>query len=102
MSAPKVTRIRLTIAKKMEILDLVRKEKAKKEICHIIGIAPSSLSTLIKNEFEKNHNSSRLMLKKKSLFDNPKTFKLQLDGLLALKDGKILIGRDAAFVTIMS
>ena len=65
MSAPKATRIRLTIAKKVEILDLVRKGKAKKGICQINGIAPSSLSTLIKNEFEKNHNSSRLMLQKK-------------------------------------
>ena len=63
MSAPKATRIRLTIAKKVEILDLVRKGKAKKEICQINGIAPSSLSTLIKNEFEKNRNSSRLVLK---------------------------------------
>ena len=67
MSAPKATRIRLTIAKKVEILDLVRKGKAKKEICQINGIAPSSLSTLIKNENKKKSQLLALSVKKISV-----------------------------------
>ena len=56
--------------KKIEILDLVQKGKKKKEVCLLYSLAPSTLSTILKNEkqlreeFEKNRDSSRLILRK--------------------------------------
>ena len=68
MSSPK-GKTRFTIAKKIELIDLV-KGKSRKEVCLIYGIAPSSLGTIIKNEpkireeFKKNLDSNRLLLRK--------------------------------------
>ena len=47
MSTPK-GKTRFTIAKKIELIDLVKKGKSRKEVCLIYGIAPSSLETIVK------------------------------------------------------
>ena len=63
MNSPKATRVHLSIAKRIEILDCVKKTKMKKEVCLRYNLAPSTLSTIMKNEktlrekFDKNTNS---------------------------------------------
>ena len=70
MNSPKSTRVHLSIAKKIEILDFAKKTKLKKEVCLRYNIAPSTLGTIIKNEqklrdeFDKNSNSQRLTLRR--------------------------------------
>ena len=59
-----------SLAKKVEVLELVKQGKIKKEVCLQYGLASSSLSTIIKNEqkireeFEKNRDSTRLTVRK--------------------------------------
>ena len=52
---------RFSIAKKVEILDLVKKGKSTAEICKKFGLAPSTLLTFLRDEkkvkFENNHDS---------------------------------------------
>ena len=50
MNSPKSTRAHLSITKKIEILDLVQKGKKKEEVCLLYNLAPSTLSTILKNE----------------------------------------------------
>lgn len=52
MSRPKTkqTRVHMTIAKKLEILDHVRKCATKTEVCQRYNIPPSTLSTIIRQE----------------------------------------------------
>ena len=62
MNSPKATRVHLSIAKKIEVLDFVKKTKFKKEVCLRYNLAPSTLSTLMKNkklrdEFYKNNST---------------------------------------------
>ena len=70
MTSPKSTRVHLTIAKKVEILDLIQAGKKKKEVCLLHNLAPSTLSTILKHEsklrdeFDKNRDSSRLLIRK--------------------------------------
>ena len=60
MNAPKATRVRFLIAKKVELLDLFRKGRSRTDICRDYGIASSTLFNFIKDEskirgeFEKN------------------------------------------------
>ena len=60
MSARKAICVHLTIAKKIEILDLLRKGKSKKEVCLQYKLASSSLSTILRDknklreEYEEN------------------------------------------------
>ena len=64
MNSPKSTRVRLSFAKKVEFLELVKQGKMKKEVCLLYGLASSSLSTIIKNE-----QKLRRVLKKLWIFD---------------------------------
>ena len=71
MNSPKATRVHLSIAKKkIEVLDFVKKTNFKKEVCLRYNLAPSTLSTLMKNEkklrdeFDKNINTQRSTLKR--------------------------------------
>ena len=41
---------RFSIAKKVEILDLVKKGKSRLEICKKFGLAPSTLQTFLRDE----------------------------------------------------
>ena len=65
MNSPKGKRTRFSIAKKVEILDLVKKGKSRVEICKEFGLAPSTLSTFLRDEkkvreeFENNRDSKR-------------------------------------------
>ena len=69
MNAPKATRVRFSIAKKVELLDLFRKGRSRTDICRDYGIASSTLFNFIKDEskirgeFEKNRDSKRQMIK---------------------------------------
>ena len=69
MNAPKATRVRFLIAKKVELLDLFRKGRSRTDICRDYGIASSTLFNFIKDEskirgeFEKNRDSKRQMIK---------------------------------------
>ena len=75
MNSPKATRVHLSIAKKIEILDCVKKTKMKKEVCLRYNLAPSTLSTIMKNEktlreeFDKNTNSQRLTMRRSKFQD---------------------------------
>ena len=46
MNSPKSTRVHLSIAKKIEILDFVKKTKLKKEVCLRYNLAPSTLGII--------------------------------------------------------
>ena len=61
MSAPKATRVHLTIAKKIEILDFLRKGKSKKEVCLQYKLASSSLSTILidKNKLREEYKENK-------------------------------------------
>ena len=48
MNSPKATSVHLSIAKKIEDLDFVKKTKFKKVVCLRYNLAPSTLSTLMK------------------------------------------------------
>ena len=69
MNSAKSTQTRFTIAKKIEVLDLVKNGKARTEICREFSLASSTLFQFIKDEkkirdeFEKNRNSKRTMIK---------------------------------------
>ena len=68
-NSPKNTRVRLFLAKKIELLDLIKEGKPRPEICQAHSIATSTLHNIIKeetklrSEFEKNGNSKRLALR---------------------------------------
>ena len=70
MSSPKGKQIRFSLAKKIEMLDLVKKGKARTEICREYGLAPSTLQNFLRDEkkvreeFEKNRDSKRQMIRK--------------------------------------
>ena len=65
MNSPKSTRVRLTLAKKIELLDKIKEGKSRAELCRLYGIAPTTVHSFIKEEaklrteFEKNGNSKR-------------------------------------------
>ena len=69
MNAPKRTRVRLSLAKRIELLDLIKEGKPRPEICRLHGVAPTTLHHIIKEEtklraeFEKNGNAKRLTLR---------------------------------------
>ena len=42
-SSPKIKRTRFSIAKKVELLDLLKKGKGRKEVCQLYSISPSTL-----------------------------------------------------------
>ena len=69
MTSPKNKRIRFSIAKKVEILDLVRKGNPRTDICRTYAIASSTLFDFIKNEkkirdeFESNRDSNRRLIR---------------------------------------
>ena len=69
MNSLKSKRTRFSIIKKIELLDLVRKGKPRKEICLIYGIPPSTLFTFIKDEekirqeYETNRDPKRQMIR---------------------------------------
>ena len=50
MNSPKSNRVRLSVAKKVEVLELVKQGKMKKEVCLLYGLASSLLSMIIKKE----------------------------------------------------
>ena len=69
MNSPKNTRVRLSLAKKVEFLDQLKEGKSRTEICRLHGIASSTLHNIVKEEtklrleFEKNGSSKRLSIR---------------------------------------
>ena len=69
MTSPKTKRTRFTIAKKIEILNLLQNGNARSDVCRQYSIASSTLFQFIKDEkkirseFETNRDSNRQMIK---------------------------------------
>ena len=65
MTSTKATRVRFSIAKKIELLDLVKKGKSRPVLCKENGIAPSTLQNFLRDEkklraeFENNWDTKR-------------------------------------------
>ena len=65
MNSPKTTRVRFSIAKKIELIDLVKQGKSRPELCKQHGIAPSTLQNFLRDEkklraeFENNRDTKR-------------------------------------------
>ena len=65
MNLSKSTRVCLTLAKKIKLLDKIKEGKSRPELCRLYKIAPTTLHSFIKEEaklrteFEKNGNSKR-------------------------------------------
>ena len=70
MSSPKTKRTRFSIAKKVELLNLLKKGKGRKEVCQLYSVSPSTLFTFVKDElkireeFENNRDPNRKVIKK--------------------------------------
>ena len=75
MESPKMKRTRFSIAKKVEILDLVKAGKPRTDICREFKIAPSTLYTFLKDEgklrkeFESNKNANRTLIRNSPFHD---------------------------------
>ena len=75
MNSPKSKRTRFSIAKKIEILELVKTGKSRSDLCRDFGIASSTLHQFIKDEskirgeFDANKNSNRTLIRKSPFHD---------------------------------
>ena len=96
MTSPLKKRIRFSIAKKVEILDLFQRGNSRADICWTYAIAPSTLFDFIENEtkncaeFESNRDSKRRTVQFSPYHDHEQAI---IKWLQIVREQKIAISR---------